>query len=227
MLDKDLYGKSVYDLKDMIVDTFKTYGYQAEDYGMFVHLVKEPNNPTLICVCDSYYNADITDFLIETQELLVTSPYYYLYNHDHLPKLTSGLLVAYMLVQYTNDFNLIFTSNSEFLCENEYINKVSKQSKLIIPVINPDNNYNSYNIEKDSPVSEALLKTYHPEVTGLFTKTHKDIYMAFQGNKLLFVPNGYVSYKNSEAIDKNIVRELVNSLYYDLKDYNELPWKEK
>lgn len=227
MLDKDLYGKSVYDLKDMIVDTFKTYGYQAEDFGMFVHLVKEPNNPTLVCVCDSYYNADITDFLIETQELLVTSPYYYLYNHDHLPKLTSGLLVAYKLVQYTNDFNLIFTTNSQFLCENEYISKVSKQSKLIIPVINPDNNYNSYNIEKDSSVSEALLKTYHPEVTGLFTKTHKDIYMAFQGNKLLFVPNGYVSYKNSEAIDKNIVRELVNSLYYDLKDYNELPVKEK
>lgn len=227
MLDKELYGRNAYDLKDMIVNTFNSYGYETKDFGVFVHLVKNPTNPTIICLMDNYYNEDITDYLIETQELLVTSPYYYLQNHEHLPKLTSGLLVAYKLVQYKDNFNLIIANNSHFLCDNGYISKVSKQSKLIIPVINPNNNYSSYNIEKDSPLSGALFKTYIPEVQGLFTKTHKDIYMAFKGNKLLFVPNGYVSYKHNESIDKNIIRELVNSLYFDLKDYNGLPEKEK
>lgn len=227
MLDKELYGKNTYDLKDLIVDTFSTYGYKTEDFGVFVHLVKDFTKPTLICIMDNYHNEDITDYLIETQELLLTSPYYYLQNHEHMPKHTSGLLVPYNLVQYTNDFNVILTTNSQFLCENDYINKVSKQSKLIIPVINANNNYSSYNIEKDKPAGGALLKTYQPEVTGLFTKEHKDIYMAFQGDKLLFVPNGYVNYKSHESIDKNIVRELINSLYYDLKAYNELPESEK
>ena len=227
MQDKNLFGQNAYDLKDMIVATFSTYGYKVEDYGVFVHLVKDVTKPTLVCVIDNYHNEDITDYLIETKETLVTSPYYYMNNHDHLPKYTSGLLIAYKLVPFTHDFNVILTTNSQFLCENDYINQVSKQSKLIIPVINPNNNFNNFNIEDNSAVSGALLKTYQPEITGLFTKAHKDIYMTFQGNKLLFVPNGYVSYKGHEAIDKNIVMELVNSLYYDLKAYNELSEKEK
>ena len=54
MLDKELYGRNAYDLKDMIVNTFNSYGYETKDFGVFVHLVKNPTNPTIIWLMDNY-----------------------------------------------------------------------------------------------------------------------------------------------------------------------------